>query len=455
MGETLSQVIAAYRTTQQDIQEEQPTKKLTSLLNIGGQLYAIKDPGVEQLASAIDTRLESLENATTWTEVTKGQNAAKFATAVTQGTDGSISVTYSDAETTDVKRTATAASDDVLYTAEDAEVIGGTKQVGDVKTPGKIALAGVTTEEALIELAQAIKKEIADRTSGDTTLIGTNADASTADTIYGAKAYAKDLVDALAGENWSENAKKVKEIIEEIENSDNANTWATAIDKLAGLDIKYTQAEADAYNANLTGAISTETSLTAEQATALNGLSGVSSTTYEAGQTPTAEDAALYNASLEGAKSTSSTKTPQTVKQYVDAKVAAIDATSQISSAIADLDATVGSTSVDTGKHVAVQVVETDGVLTGITVTEDDIASAQDLQDLEDAIDEQNEVTAAALTDLDARITAIDLTSKANKAAIGTGTINNWTTSYTAGTETLSWSNTETTVYVPVSGQSL
>lgn len=455
MGETLSQVIAAYRTTQQDIQEEQPTKNLTSLLNIGGQLYAIKDPGVEQLASAIDTRLETLENATTWTEVTKGQNAAKFATAVTQGTDGSISVTYSDAETTDVKRTATAASDDVLYTAEDAEVIAGTKQVGDVKTPGKIALASVTTEEALIELAQAIKKEIADRTSGDATLIGTNADASTANTIYGAKAYAKDLVDALAGENWSKNAKKVQEIIEEIENSDNANAWSTAIDKLAGLDIKYTQAEADAYNANLTGAISTETSLTVEQATALNGLSGVSSLSYEAGQSPTAEDAVLYNASLEGAKSTSSVKTPQTVKQYVDAKFAAIDTTSQINSAIADLDATVGSTSVDTGKHVAVQVVETDGVLTGITVTEDDIASAQDLQDLEDAIDEQNEVTAAALTDLDARITAIDLTSKANKAAITTGTINNWTTSYTAGTETLSWSNTETTVYVPVNGQSL
>ena len=43
------------------------------------------------------------------------------------------------------------------------------------------------------------------------------------------------------------------------------------------------------------------------------------------------------------------------------------------------LDATVGSTTVATGKHVAVQVVEVDGVLTGVTVTEDDIASDSDL----------------------------------------------------------------------------
>lgn len=43
---------------------------------------------------------------------------------------------------------------------------------------------------------------------------------------------------------------------------------------------------------------------------------------------------------------------------------------------IADLDATVGDTTVATGKHVAVQVVETDGKLTNVTVTENDIASA-------------------------------------------------------------------------------
>ena len=51
----------------------------------------------------------------------------------------------------------------------------------------------------------------------------------------------------------------------------------------------------------------------------------------------------------------------------------------QIAAAVAELDATVGSQTVAEGKHVAVEVVETDGKLTGLTVTESDIASAQAL----------------------------------------------------------------------------
>ena len=67
------------------------------------------------------------------------------------------------------------------------------------------------------------------------------------------------------------------------------------------------------------------------------------------------------------------------------------------------LDATVGSTTVATGKHVAVQVVEADGVLTELTVTEDDIASAADLEEIE-------KVTSAALNDLESK--------KADKSAL-------------------------------------
>lgn len=44
---------------------------------------------------------------------------------------------------------------------------------------------------------------------------------------------------------------------------------------------------------------------------------------------------------------------------------------SQIDAKIATLDATVGSQVIAEGKHVAVEVVETDGVLTGLTVVED------------------------------------------------------------------------------------
>ncbi len=53
----------------------------------------------------------------------------------------------------------------------------------------------------------------------------------------------------------------------------------------------------------------------------------------------------------------------------------------EIDAKINALDATVGSQTVATNKHVAVEVVEADGVLTTLTVTEDDIASAQGLAD--------------------------------------------------------------------------
>ena len=51
----------------------------------------------------------------------------------------------------------------------------------------------------------------------------------------------------------------------------------------------------------------------------------------------------------------------------------------RISEEIAKLDATVGKTTVDKGKHVAVQVVEADGVVTAVNVNESDIASADAL----------------------------------------------------------------------------
>ena len=47
--------------------------------------------------------------------------------------------------------------------------------------------------------------------------------------------------------------------------------------------------------------------------------------------------------------------------------------------AINELDATVGTTTVEKGKHVAVQVVEENGKLTNVTVAESDIASAASL----------------------------------------------------------------------------
>lgn len=50
-----------------------------------------------------------------------------------------------------------------------------------------------------------------------------------------------------------------------------------------------------------------------------------------------------------------------------------------IDKAVNTLDATVGGTTIAVGNHVAVEVVQTDGKLTGLTVSENDIASAATL----------------------------------------------------------------------------
>lgn len=83
--------------------------------------------------------------------------------------------------------------------------------------------------------------------------------------------------------------------------------------------VYYTQAEADAYNAELTGALNSTDPLTAEEAAAYN--EAVTGATKEAGDTLSSAEAAAYNATLEGAVSTSDIKTPavpKKVKDYVD-----------------------------------------------------------------------------------------------------------------------------------------
>ena len=87
---TLSEQIKSWRTAA-DGQNGQGS--LLSKLSIGGNLYNIKDPAVEQLAGLIETRLGTLENKT-WNVVNKGASEAKFATSVSQTADGSITVTY-------------------------------------------------------------------------------------------------------------------------------------------------------------------------------------------------------------------------------------------------------------------------------------------------------------------------------------------------------------------------
>ena len=100
-----------------------------------------------------------------------------------------------------------------------------------------------------------------------------------------------------------------------------------------------------------------------------------------------------------------------------------------IDTSIEALDATVGSTTVANGKHVAVEIVEEDGLLTDVTVTEDGIASQEYVEEIERAIStslNDLESRKAEKSDLDALSSAaleqivagngISVTTKANKS---------------------------------------
>lgn len=82
---------------------------------------------------------------------------------------------------------------------------------------------------------------------------------------------------------------------------------------------------------------------------------------------------------------------------------------------IAKLDATVGGTTFAEGKHVAVQVVETDGKLTDITVSESDIASATALSN---EVSRAKDAEAKALADAKA-YTDGQFTSRTTLAGYG------------------------------------
>lgn len=420
---TLNESLATWRSSNQ-------SSNLTSKLNINGTLYNIKDPGLEALAEIIEERLTDAEQIRE-TELTKTATE-KFATSVTQGTDGQISVTYSNLRDTALSDTETSGQ---FVTSVSQDVNGVV-----TTTKGAVAAENVTFSEtnwAATNSKAAILEALSKA-------IGSASDNSSADTINAAKKYAKELVDTLAGEDIESAAKTwetIKTIVTELnDNTAEGGIGNTILDKLVtltnGLDYTYTP-------------VSSGTSL----------IAGETYYTYD-------ENANAYTAiEATGAEDTDNityyTRSDKTVKEYVDQAVAAVDASSQITTAINALDATVGSTTVDTGKHVAVQVVEADGVLTGITITEDDIASASDLEELETTVENNAYTTSAALNDLNSRTTtletsvnAIDLTIKANKAAFTITTVNNWTATYDSNSETVTWTNTETSVYIP-SGNAL
>jgi hypothetical protein len=94
------------------------------------------------------------------------------------------------------------------------------------------------------------------------------------------------------------------------------------------------------------------------------------------------------------------------VQEAIDAaKDKAVEATA---AAIAELDATVGSQTVAKGKHVAVEVVEVDGKLTGLTIVENDIASDARLAEIELVTSASLNKHHAQLVDHENRITTLE-----------------------------------------------
>lgn len=408
---TLREDVGTYRSNNQQ------NSGLLSKLQIGSALYDIKDPAVEALADAIETRLSAVEGKS-WTAVSKGAETKKFATVIEQGTNGAITVTYSNLRDTALSDSATTGQF-ITSVSQDANGVvtitkGGVDAANVAFTPGTDFVAASTNVQAAIEdaLAQAMALK-GTKAAGDTT----------AETIQGAKEYADAKVAELAGTDWTAAAHTVSEIIKELENSDTAGAWATMVDKLEGMSVSQRGQSGDAdyrpANANpsvveyVTAAIEDVNAQSAEGISAL--------------------DAIVYGADGAAGATGSSATT-----NYAD----------------------------DTTHKVAIKVTEVDGVITAIDVKTNDVASAQALTTLDNAaVKSVNSKTpssgAVTLYAEDINLSASDNISiatkltalnndKANKNAISNGTVTEWAPpQYTAGTETLAWSSSSVSVFVP------
>lgn len=137
----------------------------------------------------------------------------------------------------------------------------------------------------------------------------------------------------------------------------------------------------------------------------------------EASRAKEAEQLLTTNLSNEISRATGAETTLQNNINATNNRVSALETkvgnesvATQITNAINALDATVGTTTVASGKHVAVQVTEADGKLTGVTVTESDIASAATLSGHMSNTSNPHSVTKAQVG-----LGNVDNTSDANK----------------------------------------
>ena len=299
--------------------------------------------GKDNVKAAIDALAAAVDRLTghTWTEVTKPGNAGQFATSIKQKDDGSIEVSYADVKSTDVKRD----------TTQQQSIAGATVEAAleTLKDKADAAQAKADANETAIGVINgsgdgSISKAVSDAKSE---LIGTGAnawDGDEAKTLTHLKELIKantKSIEGLTGVD-KDTATKITNIINELKQIDDseAGDFAnTLLDKLLTL---YGSPEGGQYDVN-------------------------------------------------GGKKT----TLQEIINAIEDEISAGDTTvtNTITTEINKLDATqrgqlTEAGKVETGKHVGVKVVETDGKLTNVTVVEDNIASASDLTALTTRVDE-------------------------------------------------------------------
>ena len=287
---------------------------------------------IDALAAAVDTL-----KAHVWTAVNKPADATgKFVTSVRQGTDGSITVDYEYVKSTDVKRDA-----------------------------NQNDIAGATIEDALKTLKNKVDnaQNTANQNASDITVIKGTAEQK--GSIANAVKKAKDELIGLKPDVWvGDEAKTLTHLRELIK------TNAGKIDALNGLDEeKATQ---------ITNIIKELKQVTdSEEGDFANTLLDKLLTLYG---TPTDGKYNVNNVTK---------STLQEIINAIEDEISDGDnaVTGKITTEINKLDATqrgqlTEADALETGKHVGVKVVETDGKLTEVKVVEDDIASKQALTNL-------------------------------------------------------------------------
>lgn len=300
--------------------------------------------GKDNVKAAIDALAEAVDSlkAHVWTAVTKPGDAGQFATSVTQGTDGSITVSYADVKSTDVKRD-----------AQQNDIEGATVEAALVTLKGKV------------DTAQAK----ADANAGEITTIKGTGDGSISKAVSDAKSELIGTGEGVWGADEVKTLTKLRQLI-------SANT--ETIGTLSKID--------DETAAKLT-AIVNELKTAGENGDFAGTLLDKFLTLYG---TP---DKGKYTVN-----GVTDQTTLQGIINAIETRITNVNTalSNSLTSTIQGLDATkrgqlTDADAVEDTKHVGVKVVETDGKLTEVKVVEKDIASAQALSNLTTTVNEIND----------------------------------------------------------------